>query len=188
MEAKLAKCITEPAEPTSCLAFGNSSDIQTIRVPGAEAFQVPCDSKFAGPGWAVIQRRVDGSVNFNRTWEEYRNGFGDLRGSFWLGLERLHQMIKYQPHELYIHTKDFRNITRHKRYSNFAIGNEAQSYKLLSVGEFSGNGGNMFDAKDGLSAINMKFSTPDRDNDRMVFDNCAADYASGWWFTYCSWS
>ncbi|XP_033150723.1 fibroleukin-like [Drosophila busckii] len=104
LEAKLAKCITEPAEPTSCLAFGNSSDIQTIRVPGAEAFQVPCDSKFAGPGWAVIQRRVDGSVNFNRTWEEYRNGFGDLRGSFWLGLERLHQMIKYQPHELYIHT------------------------------------------------------------------------------------
>ncbi|ALC38307.1 maker409 [Drosophila busckii] len=61
------------AEATSCLPFGNSSDIQTLHLPGVNAFQVPCDSKFAGNGWVVIQRRVDGSVNFNQTLEEYRN-------------------------------------------------------------------------------------------------------------------
>ncbi|XP_033149827.1 fibroleukin [Drosophila busckii] len=146
-------------EPTNCVAYGN--DIQTIRVPGTDAFQVPCDSKFAGPGWAVIQRRVDGSVNFNRTWEEYRNGFGDLRGEFWLGLEKLHLMTKFQPHELYIQLEDFKNEKRYARYTNFSVGNEAQSYELLSVGEYNGNAG------DALSYLkNTKFTTKDRDNDK----------------------
>ncbi|ALC40376.1 CG7668 [Drosophila busckii] len=175
-----------PTEQTRCVTFG--VDIQTLRVPGAEAFQVPCDSKFAGPGWAVIQRRVDDSVSFNRTWEEYGNGFGDLRGNFWLGLERLHMMTKLRPHELYIQLEDFKNEKRYAHYSNFSVGNEAQSYKLLSVGEYSGNAGNALDSRDGLGgdAKNMKFSTPERDNNKAFNFNCAAFYASGWWFNRCS--
>ena len=33
----------------------------------------------------VIQKRFDGSINFFRTWAEYRKGFGDLNGEHWLG-------------------------------------------------------------------------------------------------------
>ena len=33
----------------------------------------------------MIQRRVDGSVDFYRDWFEYDNGFGHLEGEFWLG-------------------------------------------------------------------------------------------------------
>jgi len=43
-----------------------------------------------GGGWLVVQRRQDGSVNFNRTWLEYENGFGNLTGEFWYGLKALH--------------------------------------------------------------------------------------------------
>lgn len=32
----------------------------------------------------VIQQRNDGSVAFNRTWQEYKDGFGNL-DEFWLG-------------------------------------------------------------------------------------------------------
>ncbi|ALC40378.1 maker623 [Drosophila busckii] len=132
-EDKLIKFV-DRAEASSCLPFGNSNDIQTIRVTGIEAFKVPCDSKFAGNGWTVIQRRLDGSVSFDRNWEEYKNGFGDLRGNFWLGLEKLHLITKFHPHELYIQLEDFKNETRYARYSNFIIGNEAQAFELLSSG------------------------------------------------------
>ena len=33
----------------------------------------------------VIQRRVDGEVDFNRTWEEYEDGFGDINHGYWIG-------------------------------------------------------------------------------------------------------
>lgn len=33
----------------------------------------------------MIQRRMDGSVNFYRGWDEYRNGFGNVDSEFWIG-------------------------------------------------------------------------------------------------------
>uniref|UniRef100_A0A673MUB5 Fibrinogen C-terminal domain-containing protein n=1 Tax=Sinocyclocheilus rhinocerous TaxID=307959 RepID=A0A673MUB5_9TELE len=50
-----------------------------------EGFQVFCDMITDGGGWTVIQRREDGSVNFFRDWEAYREGFGKITGEHWLG-------------------------------------------------------------------------------------------------------
>lgn len=49
-----------------------------------------CDTITDGGGWIVIQRRQDGSVDFNRFWWEYEVGFGKLTGEFWFGLKALH--------------------------------------------------------------------------------------------------
>jgi hypothetical protein len=41
-------------------------------------------------GWTRIQRRQDGSVDFNRNWHETKVGFGDPSAEHWLGLLTLH--------------------------------------------------------------------------------------------------
>lgn len=33
----------------------------------------------------VFQHRQDGKVDFCKGWEEYANGFGNLKTEFWLG-------------------------------------------------------------------------------------------------------
>src|SRR6218665_24674 len=43
--------------------------------------------------WIVLMNRFGGSLNFNRSWTEYKNGFGDIgRGEFWLGNEKIHRL------------------------------------------------------------------------------------------------
>jgi len=54
------------------------------------SMQAYCDTITDGGGWTVIQRRKDGSVDFNKFWWEYEVGFGKLTGEFWFGLKALH--------------------------------------------------------------------------------------------------
>ena len=42
--------------------------------------------------WTVIVRRFDGSGDYNRSWAEYKSGFGDVSGEAWLGNEYLHYL------------------------------------------------------------------------------------------------
>ena len=43
-------------------------------------------------GWHLIQRRVDDTVDFQLPWTNYVEGFGDLNGNLWIGLETIHQL------------------------------------------------------------------------------------------------
>ena len=44
----------------------------TVTMNGYRTTEVYCDQTTYGGGWTVIQRRMDGSVNFYRRWEEYK--------------------------------------------------------------------------------------------------------------------
>ena len=76
------------------LERGNKdTGVYTIKPPkAAEPFKVLCDMDTKGGGWTYFMRRFNGSQNFFQNWEEYKNGFGDLEGEFWLGLEHLYEL------------------------------------------------------------------------------------------------
>lgn len=76
-------------------------------------------SFLAGGGWTVIQRRQDGSVDFNRTWKEYKEGFGDLNGEFWLGNENIHKLTSQGDYSLRIDLEDWNNKHKHAFYQVF---------------------------------------------------------------------
>ncbi|XP_022218775.2 fibrinogen-like protein 1 [Drosophila obscura] len=154
--------------PDTC-ARGCPNGIFQIKVKGMDPFQVPCDSS----GWMVIQRRIDGSVDFNRNWKAYKEGFGDMRGEFFIGLQKLHLMTAAQPQELYIQLRDVNGTYRHASYDNFIVGSEEENFILKSLGEYSGNAGDSLRAHEGAM-----FTTLDRDNKV----KCVRKLSGPWWF------
>ncbi|KFB48053.1 AGAP006743-PA-like protein [Anopheles sinensis] len=147
--------------------------------PFKKPMSVLCDQEYEGGGWTVIQNRFDGSVNFYRDWNEYKEGFGHLEGEFWLGLDRIHQLTASKSHELVIVLEDYDGNKTYAKYDRFEIGDEGQKYVLKTLGTYSGTAG------DSLSNLNgMKFTTLDADNDTWA-KNCAVEFTGAWWYAAC---
>jgi Fibrinogen beta and gamma chains, C-terminal globular domain len=53
-------------------------------------FYAFCEMVMHEGGWTVIQTRLDGTVNFFKGWAEYKHGFGNIGGEYWIGLDKLH--------------------------------------------------------------------------------------------------
>ncbi|KAM8847524.1 angiopoietin-2 [Synchiropus picturatus] len=136
--------------------------------------EVYCDMDTDGGGWTVIQRRLDGSVSFDRSWREYRVGFGDLHSEFWLGNDHLHDLTVQGDYSLRIDMEDWSNQHKHALYHSFSVEDEEHQYRL-HVSGFSGT------ASDSFSWYHDKqgFSTPDSGN------ICAEISHGGWWYNQC---
>ncbi|XP_071530902.1 uncharacterized protein [Panulirus ornatus] len=143
-------------------------------------FFVYCDMETDGGGWTVIQRREEGSVDFLREWADYKHGFGNLAGEFWLGNEKIYLLTNQHVSTLRVDLADFDQQSAHALYSAFAIGSELEGYSLKMLGKYRG------DAGDSLRYhVGRRFSTTDVDNDAWPEKSCARDHQGAWWYRAC---
>ena len=112
------------------------SGVYAIDPDGSGAFDVFCDQTTAGGGWTVFQKRLDGSVNFYRGWADYKNGFGNPNGEFWLGLDKVNRLTKTK-NKLRVDLEDTTGKNAYAEYDLFAVGSERAKYQL-SLGTYSG--------------------------------------------------
>lgn len=169
---------TDSSETMESCRSAKESGVHAIVMDGSPvAYKVFCEMKSFGGGWTVIQQRFDGSVDFNRSWAEYRDGFGTVGNSteFWLGLEAIHQLTgKDHPHELLIELKDEQGKYGYGRYKNFKLSEEDRGYniagKLLS---YKGTIGDSFS-----NNVYLKFRTFDRNLDFYCGPTCVPGFWS----------
>jgi len=156
-----------------------TSGVYKIDPDGLGEFEVFCDQTTAGGGWTVFQKRMDGSVDFYRAWDDYKRGFGDLKGEFWLGLDKIHRMTISSSNKLRVDLEDFDGNKAFAEYTSFGVADEAKKYQL-SLGSYSGTAG------DSLGYHrDMVFSTKDRDNDKHPGIHCALKRKGAWWYKDC---
>ncbi|PFX17465.1 Angiopoietin-related protein 3 [Stylophora pistillata] len=114
-----------------------TSGVYTIDPDGKGAFDVYCDQTSTGGGWTVIQKRQNGPVDFNHTWDDYTKGFGNfLIGGFWLGLNKINPLTQNETENklrLYLVAS---NKAVYAEYASFGIGDRNSNY-TLSLGNFS---------------------------------------------------
>lgn len=157
--------------PTLCLPDGKNKGTRTIDLCDGP-FEVGCEGEIAGPGWIVIQRRINDNLDFNRNWNEYENGFGNITGSYFIGLKKLLQLTSLEPHELFIYLESLDGETRFANYNHFEI--MRRNYKLKSVGQYSGTAGNAFEDSVGNN-FKANSSRKFRDSTNLI---------TGWWSSY----
>ena len=118
--------------------FGKQiSGVYKIDPDGLGEYEVFCDHKTAGGGWTVFQKRQDGSVHFFRGWADYKRGFGNLNGAFWLGLDKINRLTVSSSNKLRVDLEDLQDKTAFAEYSSFAVTSERAKYQL-SLGSYSG--------------------------------------------------
>ncbi|KAK2146178.1 hypothetical protein LSH36_626g01004 [Paralvinella palmiformis] len=151
----------------------------TVGTNDCEYRDIYCDMETDGGGWTVLLRRVDGSENFNRDWQDYKQGFGSLNGEFWAGNELINRLTNDgRGYTLRVDMTSYEGEKRFAKYTRFIIHGEEAKYPLYVDG---------YDNRSTLpnslwTHRACKFSTGNADNDGSSSRNLATEFQSGWWY------
>lgn len=158
--------------PRDCSTINGPPGAYLIH-PGHAPLDAWCDNKST-----IIQRRYNGSIEFNRKFHEYVKGFGDPSAEYWMGLEAMHLLTADNCSAMRIDMADIYGGEWYAEYDHFSVGNADGGY-VLEVSGFKGNASDAFDYQN-----HMEFSAIDRDRD-ISNTHCAGNYEGGWWFSHC---
>ena len=140
-----------------------------------------CDQVSAAGGWAVFLRRVDGSLRFNRTWDEYRDGFGTAGGgntNVWLGLERVRVLADGENLEIRIEGALENGSSCYINAKHFSLASEEDRY-TMRFDTITSPSPAISD--NWLKHNNTQFTTRDNPSSEI----CSEMFTGGWWYTKC---
>lgn len=173
---------------------GETNGLFKIKPGGADSTQVVevyCQQEGVMGGWLLVQQRESGALSFNRSWADYRGGFGSVdaqgKGEFWLGNENLHLLTSQGETILKVELEDWEGGKASAEYT-MRVGSEQEGFPL-HVSGYTGDAGDSLAAPTSEKASEvthngMKFSAFDKDNDNWG-ENCAEAYGGGWWYNSC---
>jgi hypothetical protein len=140
-----------------------------------ESIKVFCEMHKGG--WTRIMNKINNSTTaFNKSWNEYTNGFGDFDSNNWLGLNYIRQLTNQQQMSIRIEVSNDITDSSMIEYDSFFIGPEKQKFQLTIGKKIFGSLEDSFTHHNG-----MKFATFDQD----AKDLCSIVRNGGWWFKAC---
>ena len=141
---------------------------------------------FCDGDWMLVQSRGKCLELFNRTWMDYKYGFGSPDTDLWLGNELMACLTNKYNYTLRFDLYKPDNSTAWSEYQRFLITHEDDNYKLF-VYNFTGSGKDLinYTRDPNYSANGNNFSTFDRDNDKSLI-SCALNMGGGWWYSKCT--
>ncbi|KAK0395427.1 hypothetical protein QR680_001277 [Steinernema hermaphroditum] len=185
--------------PTDCMdikeAGNTKSGLYTVFDGIGKKTVVYCDMDTQGGGWTVIQQRTDGRVRFwNRTWDEYKKGFGTPSndGEFWIGNEIISR-ISTKDESVTLRVDLWGDRAPNSSHVNdyyyseydFSLGDESSNFTIEIKTPWPGVGNASTGWYDITYSNGRPFSTVDRINDPAP--ECVRRYhLSGWWLHECT--
>ena len=171
-----------PVDCAAILAAYPSSQSGVYDISGAteQTHKVWCDMLTDGGGWTVFLKRLDGSGDFYQNMAAYKQGFGDVSGEYWLGLDVLHALTSSKTNQVRADISDWAGSSVHSLYASMLVDGETDDYRLTMGAFTEGEGGYALEYFDG-----MAFTAKDFERDLSDAGNCAQIHHGGFWYQNC---
>ena len=143
---------------------------------GSSSFWVFCE--MSKGGLTRVLNKVNFTSIFNKSWAEFKIGFGDYFDNYWLGLENMRTLVSAKPTKMRVECTNTVNTFFETEW--VTIGTEAEKYQLF-YGYYTVKNINLYSW---VLQNGSYFTTYDNDNDQHTI-NCAAGHQGGWWFSGC---
>lgn len=180
-----------PCGPQDCadaVCWNDRRDWPTLNHPILEPFypnakqaernlEVCRHSPFVGMTVLVLRRVDFPSINFDRSWQDYENGFG-TRGNHWLGLKHMHKLSSRTIQMVSLEIQDQTGAWRYRTWNRFSVDSAFNHYAL-----YLGTPKELPDLME--SARGQSFYSRDRNNTTGK-QTCGLRFNSGWWFGKCN--
>jgi angiopoietin 2 len=129
-------------------------------------------------GWTRLANRVNYLQEFDKTWNEYLVGFGNLTGNHFIGLRNIRNLIINQKMQLRFDLFNNKNDYYFIVYDEFFVASESENFRW-NYGKKSYG-----DLPDNRHNNGWQFSTKDKILNAAGY-NCPNGWKTGWWYRAC---